>query len=468
MHGLIACGHFDPFGGVSTPRRGLARGLVGLLVFLVLVMGSWSTPRAHEVPADVLVRVLVKPDGNRVRVLVRVPTASMLDIVFPQRGPGYLNISEAEPALRQAAQVWVASELDVYENDVRLEGRQLVAVMASLPSDRSFASYDEALAHVLGPRLPDSTEIVWQQTMLDMLFEYPIQSDRSQFSIDPTLARLGFRTQTVLRFVLPDGTERAFDYRGNPGLVRLDPRWSQAALRFVILGFEHILDGADHLLFLACLVIPFRRLRPLIAIVTSFTIAHSVTLIASAFGFAPGAAWFPPLVETLIALSIVYMAIENMLGVTPKRRWMMTFAFGLVHGFGFSFALRETLQFAGGHLLTSLLAFNVGVEIGQLLVIVVLVGTLSVLFRYTLAERAGTLLLSGLVAHTAWHWMSERGSTLMLYNLQPALPAFDMQLVAASMRWGMLVLIVVMLVWLMSMVFPKLEQDQAEPARARE
>ncbi len=113
---------------------------------------------------------------------------------------------------------------DVYENDVRLEGRQLVAVMASLPSDRSFASYDEALAHVLGPRLPDSTEIVWQQTMLDMLFEYPIQSDRSQFSIDPTLARLGFRTQTVLRFVLPDGTVRAFDYRGNPGLVRLDPR----------------------------------------------------------------------------------------------------------------------------------------------------------------------------------------------------------------------------------------------------
>ncbi len=93
---------------------------------------------------------------------------------------------------------------------------------------------------------------------------------------------------------------------------------------------------------------------------------------------------------------------------------------------------------------------------------------MSVLFRYTLAERAGTLLLSGLVAHTAWHWMSERGSTLMLYNIQPTLPAFDMQLVAASMRWGMLVLIVVTLVWLMSMVFPKLEQDQAEPARARE
>ena len=150
--------------------------------------------------------------------------------------------------------------------------------------------------------------------MLDALFEYPIQSELSDFSIDPTLARLGLRTRTALSFVLPDGAVRVFDYRGNPGLVRLDPRWHQAALRFVGLGFEHILDGVDHLLFLACLVIPFRRVRPLVAIVTSFTVAHSVTLIASAFDFAPDALWFPPLVETLIAVSILYMALENVLG----------------------------------------------------------------------------------------------------------------------------------------------------------
>ncbi len=240
--------------------------------------------------------------------------------------------------------------------------------------------------------------------MLDILFEYPIQSDRSNFSLDPTLARLGQRTQTVLRFVTPDGGVRAFDYRGNPGLVRLDPRWSQAALRFVGLGFEHILDGIDHLLFLACLVIPIRRLRPLVAIVTSFTIAHSVTLIASAFNFAPDTLWFPPLIETLIAVSILYMAVENALGVSPKRRWLITFGFGLVHGFGFSFALRETLQFAGGHMLTSLLAFNLGVEIGQLLVIVVFVAVTSLLFKYPFAgrERAGTILLSVFVGNTAW------------------------------------------------------------------
>ena len=86
---------------------------------------------------------------------------------------------------------------------------------------------------------------------------------------------------------------------------------------------------------------------------------------------APDSLWFPPLIETLIAVSIVYMAFENIVGAKLQRRWMMTFAFGLVHGFGFSFLLRERLQFAGEHLVTSLLAFNVGVEIGQLAVLLV-------------------------------------------------------------------------------------------------
>src|SRR5207248_7313639 len=157
--------------------------------------------------------------------------------------------------------------------------------------------------------------VYWNQVMMDVLFEYPIHSDHSAFSIDPGgLARLGLRVVTSLRYVLPDGAVRPFEYTGDPGLVRLDPRWGQAALRFVRLGFRHILDGTDHLLFLFCLVIPFRRMRQLLMIVTSFTVAHSVTLIASAYNMAPDALWFPPLVETLIAMSIVYMALENIVG----------------------------------------------------------------------------------------------------------------------------------------------------------
>ena len=100
-------------------------------------------------------------------------------------------------------------------------------------------------------------------------------------------------------------------------------------------------------------------------VVTAFTVAHSITLFASAAGFAPDGLWFPPLIETLIAASIVYMALENIVGLQPSAPWITAFGFGLVHGFGFSFALRERLQFAGSHLFDSLLAFNIGVELGR-------------------------------------------------------------------------------------------------------
>src|SRR5207245_2563091 len=268
----------------------------------------------------------------------------------------------------------------------------------------------------------------------------PIQSDQSRFSIQPRLVRLGLRVVTVLRFLPPGGAVRAFEFDGDPGLVRLDPRLHQADLRFVDLGFLHILDGTDHLLFLFCLVIPFRRLRALIPVVTAFTVAHSITLIASAYNFYPDFLWFPPLIETLIAASIVYMALENIaVASTLQRRWMIAFGFGLVHGFGFSFALRQTLQFAGSHLLTSLLAFNLGVELGQLLVLVLLVPLLDLLFRFAVAERMGTIVLSAVLAHTGWHWLLERFDRLRQFPF--GWPVLGAASLAAATKWLMLAVI---------------------------
>jgi hypothetical protein len=212
-------------------------------------------------------------------------------------------------------------------------------------------------------------------------------------------------------------------------------------------GFWHILDGTDHLLFLLCLVIPFRQFKPLAVVITAFTVAHSVTLIASAFGMAPDSVWFPPLIETLIAVSIVYMAFENIVGANLGRRWVVTFGFGLIHGFGFSFLLRERLQFAGEHLLASLLAFNVGVEIGQLVVLVVAIPMLSLLFRYVVAERMGTILMSALVAHTAWHWAMDRGSMLAGFRM----PALSLSDLAALMRLLMVIIAAAFAVWLLNL-----------------
>jgi hypothetical protein len=417
-----------------------------LLVLAAMLMGAApAVVSAHDIPNDVTVQLFVKPEGQRARVLVRAPLKAMRDVEYPMRGPDRLDVARADTILHDAATVWLLNNIDLYEGDTALGSGTIVAVRASLPADKSFATFDEAVAHVTGARLPDDSELFWSQGLIDVLIDYPIQSDRSDFSIDPRFARLGQRTVTVLRFLLPGGAVRAFEYPGDVGLVRLDPRWYQAALRFVELGFWHILGGTDHLLFLLCLIIPFRRVRSLIVVISSFTVAHSITLIASAYDLAPGALWFPPLVETLIAVSIVYMALENIVSPALTRRWLITFGFGLVHGFGFSFALRESLQFAGSHLLTSLLSFNVGVELGQLLVLAILVPALDLLFRFVVAERMGTIILSAFVAHTAWHWTLERGERLAQYPFTwPELtPAF----LAAAMRWLMLAVAAAGVVW---------------------
>ena len=393
---------------------------------------------AHEIPSAVKVQAFVKPDGQKLQLLVRVPLTAMREVDIPKRGPGYLDLARADAALRTAATLWIADNIDLYEAGGQLAYPVVADARVSLPSDKSFASFDEARAHLAGPRLPEKMELFWNQGMLDVLFEYSIQSANAAFSIRPRLERLGLRVTVALRFLPSGGAERAFEFHGDPGTVALDPRWHQAALRFVESGFWHILEGADHLLFLLCLVIPFRRFGALVLIVTSFTVAHSITLIASAYDLGPNALWFAPLIEMLIALSIVYMAIENIIGTNVQRRWMLTFAFGLVHGFAFSFALREQLQFAGNHLLTSLLSFNIGVEFGQLLVLAVLIPLIRLLFHYVVPERIGVIILSVLIGHTGWHWMLERGERLGQFPW----PAFDAATLASAMRW--LIALVVM------------------------
>jgi hypothetical protein len=221
------------------------------------------------------------------------------------------------------------------------------------------------------------------------------------------------------------------------------------------MGFLHILDGIDHLLFIVCLVLPFRRVVPLLGVVTAFTVAHSITLIASALGLAPSSLWFPPVIEFLIALSIVFMAFENIVGAKLRRRWLVAFGFGLVHGFGFSFALRESLQYAGTHLTTSLLSFNVGVELAQISVLLLLVPALGLLFSRVVAERTGIILLSALVAHTAWHWMADRWGALREFPLEwPTMNAFFF---ATAMRWAMGILILVGVFWGLYTIFGRFE-----------
>jgi len=393
---------------------------IAILSILLILTGANSASSltetlSHDTPADVTVQVFLKPEGNTLQFVVRVPLTAMQDINFPVIGPGFLDFEKAEPMLRDGAMLWVGQPVKIYEDDKLLEYPEIVAIRASLPSNRSFGTYAGALEQIGKAPLSNEVQLIWEQAMLDIHFQYPIRSAESEFSIDPGLERLASRVTTVLMFLPPEGEVRALMYTGDPGLVTLDPQWHQAAIQFIKSGFQHILGGLDHLLFILCLVIPFRRFRGLIGVVTSFTVAHSITLIASAYGFVPDALWFPPFVETLIAVSIIYMAIENIVGAQLQRRWIVTFGLGLIHGFGFSFALSESLQFAGRHLVLSLLSFNVGVEIGQILVLVILIPLLDFLFRAVMAEKIGSILISAIVLHTSWHWFTARLEILNEY-----------------------------------------------------
>ncbi|MEK6323289.1 MAG: HupE/UreJ family protein [Acidobacteriota bacterium] len=156
-----------------------------------------------------------------------------------------------------------------------------------------------------------------------------------------------------------DATNDVFELSTN----LLSVNQASSFLAFVGLGIEHILTGYDHLIFLVGLLLAGASFKDVAKIITSFTAAHSITLALSTFDFVripPGA------VEPLIAVSIVYVGLENIFRRELKWRWLLTFGFGLVHGFGFASALRDLAVGSGASAAMPLLSFNLGVELGQM------------------------------------------------------------------------------------------------------
>ena len=163
----------------------------------------------------------------------------------------------------------------------------------------------------------------------------------------------------------------------------------RSSLAFFRLGVEHILGGYDHILFLFALILRGGRLGSLLGIVTAFTVAHSITLALAALGVVVVPS---QIVEPVIALSIAYVALENIfLRRAPSHRWVVSFVFGLVHGFGFAGALLE-LGLPSSGIVGALLFFNLGVEAGQAMIVAVLFPALLWLSRFAWERRAATAL----------------------------------------------------------------------------
>lgn len=376
---------------------------------LVGVAACAQLAHAHEFKLDAVMNAFVKIEPGRAELVIRAPLYLFKSARFPVAGVE-LDVDQSAPAtLRSLAAT--QQDITVFENDRPLVAGHAVGRL-SLPSDRSFASYEQAIRHVAEP-LERETHIFIDQGYVDARITYPIGSTGSEFSIRTTAGpELGDALKLALRYMPLGNDERAMVLTSRSGPVALNPTWARAAQGFTRLGIEHILTGYDHLLFLLCLIVPLRGWRQVLSVITVFTVAHSFTLLGSAFHLAPSGSWFPPFVETAIAASIVWMALENVMGVHLERRIVITALFGLIHGFGFSYGLSENFQFAGSHLLVSLFAFNVGIELGQLAVLAVMLPVLAALARSVLRGRAGTIVLSVIVAHTGWHWMADRAEVL--------------------------------------------------------
>jgi hypothetical protein len=364
---------------------------------------------AHEFKMDAVIHAFVKIEPGEAKLVIRAPLYLFKSVRFPVNN-NQIDVEKSPPAIERALAA-IEKDIVLFENDRPLSASNALGRL-SLPSDRSFESYEQAATHVSEP-LESGTSIYIDQGYVDARITYPITSQSSVFAIRTSAGReLGDFLKLALRYMPSGEDSRAMVITSNSGTVALNPTWMGAATGFIGLGIAHIVSGYDHLLFLLCLVVPLRGWRQILSVITVFTIAHSFTLLGTAFSLAPSGAWFPPFVETAIAASIVYMALENIMGVNVERRILITGLFGLVHGFGFSYGLQENFQFAGDHLLVSLFAFNVGIEVGQILVLVFMLPALAVVRRYVLPGRVGMIILSAIIADTGWHWMIDRAEVL--------------------------------------------------------
>jgi hydrogenase/urease accessory protein HupE len=185
-----------------------------------------------------------------------------------------------------------------------------------------------------------------------------------------------------------------------PGASPVAAPASSSAWAFFKMGIEHILTGYDHLVFLFGLVLLRARLKELLAVVTAFTLAHSITLAIAVLGVLTPS---PRFVEPAIALSIAYVGVENFFVKDGSKRWRITFPFGLIHGFGFAGALQE-IDLPRGQVPAALVSFNLGVEAGQLFALALVLPMVILIRQKDWFEPRGVRVLSGAVALAGGVW----------------------------------------------------------------
>src|SRR5690242_11349691 len=223
-----------------------------------------AVANGSDLPPEIVLEGYIKPEDGRLRQLVRIPLVFLQPFNLPKRGPGYLDLANMDEVLRFAAAT-AGRQIELREDGVPLVPTVRQA-RVSLLSDRSFQSYDAALAHLRGPLLPVGTNLFWNQGFFDAELEYPIRSPDARFSIrTDVMPGLGLRVKLELQFLPPGKPPRHFLLSGGSDWVALDPRWYEAAWFFVRDGFGEAVS-LQRFVFLLCLLAPFAQWRSLLAL----------------------------------------------------------------------------------------------------------------------------------------------------------------------------------------------------------
>jgi hypothetical protein len=379
----------------------MGRGIAALTLLAALVLGLVATGPglawAHFL-LNLNVRIIhVEHLGDGLRVYLRLPmpylVADRLGPVgsdgLPAPAPYTTNRMEGDrlvhfldpEALR--ADPLGLGRLVADGHRFIVEGEVLAAVVEQVRAypgtdQPSFASIEDAKASFEGPVYPAHFPTIYVgDTVVDVTLRYRSLSPVYDYAVSSTLDP-GLPGQDQTANLLLDHFPRETKVFRAPGLLGQPIEVSRSALAaavtFVTEGVGHIMGGWDHVLFVICLALGAVRLGSLLWRVTGFTIGHSVTLIAGFLGYVPSGDWFIPAVEMGIALSIIYAALVAVTqrGAAARSEALMfaiTTAIGLLHGLGFSFVLHEILRVDAPNLWQSLVAFNLGVEVGQVLII---------------------------------------------------------------------------------------------------
>lgn len=401
--------------GATTPfcagRYKTHRRCIGLLLLFTAVFAFFAEPVKAHFKLNLNIRVFhVEHVEDGLNILLRVP---MPYLVADQLGPPQAD-GTPEPAPftfnrmvdgellhyvdfdALAKNPLPLGELASVGHVLHTDNRTLTAVVTDVrvyegQQQPPFSTLEEARrAFADDQPLPKDNAPFVGDSVVDVRLEYRgagrIEEYQLSSSLNPNLPGQEDTANLILDYAT--GTQKVFRATGlltEP--VTVSHSSMAAATTFIIEGVRHILGGPDHVLFVVCLILASLTLVTLAVRITGFTIGHSITLALGFFGYVPAGAWFIPMVETGIALSIIYAAVVAIAyGAQPVKAQTTTFwvtvAIGMLHGLGFSFVLQEILGISAGNVWVNLLSFNIGVELGQLLIVLLLWPLLMLILKY--------------------------------------------------------------------------------------